>query len=100
MLFYSSLGIPTSLSKFLPEHEAAGGRMTDCVSREARRVCAWRCWRRARPREPVRRAAAPPGCCSVRTAPLYVHVLSALAIGRALFELVIEGLHSNLGQLP
>ena len=28
-----------------------------------------------------------------------IHVLSALAIGRALYELVIEGLHSNLGQL-
>jgi len=30
---------------------------------------------------------------------LYIRVLSALAIARALLELVIEGLHSNLGQL-
>jgi O-antigen/teichoic acid export membrane protein len=99
LLFYTSLGIPTSLSKFLPEHEAAGGRVAALAF--LRRAAGLRLALLCAALVPVNLFAEPLADRLLLGAngPLYVHVLSALAVGRALFELVIEGLHSNLGQL-
>lgn len=100
LLFYTSLGIPTSLSKFLPEREALGGRAAALGF--LGRAAALRLVLLAAALVPVNLFAEPLAARLLLGAhgALYVHALSALAIGRALYELVIEGLHSNLGQLP
>jgi O-antigen/teichoic acid export membrane protein len=99
LLFYTSLGIPTSLSKFLPEHEAAGGRAA--TLRFLRQAACLRLTLLTAALVPVNVFAEPLAAWLLLGArgSLFIHVLSALAIGRALLELVIEGLHSNLGQL-
>ena len=99
LLFYTSLGIPTSLSKFLPEQEAAGGR--SAVLGFLRQAGALRLALLAAALVPVNLFAEPLAERLLLGAhgAFLIHVLSALAIGRALYELVIEGLHSNLGQL-
>lgn len=99
ILFYSSLGIPTSLSKFLPEREAAGGRTT--VIAFLREAGGLRVALLATVLVPANLFAEPLATRLLlgEHGAVYIHVLSALVIGRALFELVIEGLHSNLGQL-
>ena len=99
LLFYTSLGIPTSLSKFLPEREASGGRAA--VASFLRAAGRLRLLFLAAVLVPVNLFARPLAERLLRgdAGALYVHVLSALALARALLELVIEGLHSNLGQL-
>ena len=99
ILFYTSLGIPTSLSKFLPEREHSGGR----------RAAFGFLWQASGIRLGLLAIALVPVNLFADTlakhlllgehGALYIHVVTALAVGRALFELVVEGLHSNLGQL-
>lgn len=99
LLFYTSLGIPTSLSKFLPEHEAAGGR--EAMLALLRQAAGLRLAVLGAVLVPVNLFAGPLAARLLLgdNGAFYIHVLSALAIGRALYELVTEGLHSNLGQL-
>jgi O-antigen/teichoic acid export membrane protein len=99
LLFYTSLGIPTSLSKFLPEHEAAGGRAGALGFLQ--QAGGLRVALLAVALVPVNLLAEPLAerLLLGQQGALFIHVLSALAIGRALYELVIEGLHANLGQL-
>lgn len=99
LLFYTSLGIPTSLSKFAPEHEARGGRRD--VERFLGQAGGLRVVLLASALVPVNVFATPIASWLQLgdDGAIYVHVLSALALGRALFELAIQGLHSHLAQL-
>jgi O-antigen/teichoic acid export membrane protein len=99
LLFYTSLGIPTSLSKFLPEREHEGGRAAALGFLQ--QAGSLRVGLLVATLVPVNVFAEPLAARLLlgEHGALYIHVVSALAIGRATFELVIEGLHSNLGQL-
>lgn len=99
VLFYSSLGIPTSLTKFLPEREAAGGR--SAVSTFLRQAAAARVGLVIVVLLPLN-LAAEPLAERLLLGPhgaFYIHLLSALVLTRVFVDLFIHALHSFLAQL-
>jgi len=99
LLFYSSAGIPTSLTKFLPERESAGGR----------RAVESFLWQAGTARllllvtilVPANLAAAPLAerLLLGSDGAVYIHLVSLLVIARTLLELSLQTLHAFLRQL-
>ncbi len=99
ILFYSSFGIPTSLTKFLPEQEAVGGR--GAVVSFLRQATVVRLGFALLAVVPLNLAADSVAQWLLlgEHGVLYVRLLSLLLIARTLLELMLQTLHSFLRQL-
>lgn len=99
VLLYTSLGLPTSLMKFLPEREEIDGR------RGVVTMLSWTVLSRLGVLVaillPLNGFAEPLSAWLgiERHGPFYLHLASGLILARACFELVVKTLHAFLAQL-